>query len=102
MVDAVLMDLSKAFDCLPHELLIANLAAYDGFDDKSLKLFYSYFKTKKQAVNIKGKLSKLMYTVLLPYKYNSLSFPRRVKLCFCKISTTLEGRGTRGSVCNRQ
>ena len=53
---AVLMDISKAFDCIPHELLISKLAAY-GFDTKTLKFFLSYLKGRKLSVNIKGTLS---------------------------------------------
>ena len=34
----ILMDLSKAHDCLPHNLLIARLEAY-GLDKPSLNLF---------------------------------------------------------------
>ena len=37
----VLMDLSKAYDCLPHDLLIAKLDAC-GVGINSLKLMYSY------------------------------------------------------------
>ena len=38
---ALLPDLSKAFDCMVHELLIAKLHAYD-FDTDALKFIYSY------------------------------------------------------------
>lgn len=58
-VGAVLMDLSKAFDCLPHELLIAKLAAY-GMERQTLELIHSYLKERKQTVSIKGKLSMFL------------------------------------------
>ena len=41
----VITDLSKAFDCLVHELLIAKLNAY-GFDYLSLKLIYNYLSDR--------------------------------------------------------
>jgi hypothetical protein len=36
-IAAILMDLSKAFDCLPHNLLMLKLEAY-GLSENSLKL----------------------------------------------------------------
>jgi len=44
---AVLTDLSKAFDSLNHELLLAKLEAY-GFDDPSLNFVLSYLSDRKQ------------------------------------------------------
>ena len=48
-VGAVLMDLSKAYDTLPHDLLIAKLAAY-GLGNKSLSFLLSYLSNRKQRV----------------------------------------------------
>ena len=42
----VLMDLSKAFDCIPYDLLIAKLHAYR-FSDKTVTFIYSYLKRRK-------------------------------------------------------
>ena len=49
--DGLFTDLSKAFDCLSHELLIAKLDAY-GFDKNALKLVNSYLTYRKQRVQI--------------------------------------------------
>ena len=48
---AMLTDLSKAFDCLSHELLIAKLGAY-GFDKFALKFIYNYLKQRKQKTKV--------------------------------------------------
>ena len=53
---AVLTDLSKAFDCLPHELLITKLHAY-GVDIPSLKLLDSYLTKQRQRVKLNGTYS---------------------------------------------
>ena len=51
MVGAVAVDLSKAFDSLPHGLLIAKLVAY-GMDIKSCKLISSYLFNRYQRVKV--------------------------------------------------
>ena len=46
VVGAVLMDLSKAFNWLRHNLLIAKLAAYE-FKEKTLLYSYSCLENRK-------------------------------------------------------
>ena len=53
---ALLTDLSKAFDCLNHELIIAKLDAY-GFDFPSLAYIYSYLCDRKQRTKVNNSFS---------------------------------------------
>ena len=43
IVGADFMELSKAFDCIPHDLLTAKMEAY-GFIEDFLTFLYSYLK----------------------------------------------------------
>ena len=54
---AVLMDLSKAFDTLNHDLLIAKLHAY-GFDIKTLKLLRNYLTKSWQRTKVNSSFSR--------------------------------------------
>ena len=51
IIGAVLMDLSKAFDCIPHDLLMAKLYAFGLYMD-AITFIYSYMKRRKQGVKI--------------------------------------------------
>ena len=50
------MDLSKAFDTINHELLIAKIDAY-GFSKKSLELILDYLSNRLQHVKINSTFS---------------------------------------------
>ena len=50
------MGLSKAFDTLNHDLLIAKLHAY-GFDIKTLKLLHSYLTKRWQRTKVNSSFS---------------------------------------------
>ena len=55
-IAGVLMDLSKAFDCISHDLLIAKLNAY-GFSKSALLLIKSYLTDRYQRVVANGVFS---------------------------------------------
>ena len=48
---ALLTDLSKAFDCLPHDWWAAKLSAY-GFDKNSTRFLFDYLTNRKQRTKI--------------------------------------------------
>ena len=50
-VAAILMDLSKAFDCFPHDLLLLKLKTF-GLSENALKLMASYLTNRKQCVKL--------------------------------------------------
>ena len=50
------MDLSNAFDCLPHDLLLDKLLAY-GVSSHSVSLLQSYLSNRKQQIKVNGILS---------------------------------------------
>ena len=48
---ALLTDLSKAFNGIPHDLIIAKLEGY-GFHVEALRLIHDYFSNRKQRVKV--------------------------------------------------
>ena len=56
-IGTILMDLSKAYDCLPHDLLIAKLGVY-GLDRSSLKLLMDYLDSRKQRTKVVSSYSE--------------------------------------------
>ena len=72
-VGAVLMDLSKAFDWVPRDLLIARLHAY-GFNFDSLVFYYSYLKRRKQCVKINNFLSSFLILLSIGFYFSTYSF----------------------------
>ena len=59
VVGTVLMDLSKACDCLPHDLLLAKLSAY-GFDSSAITLIANYLSNRYQRVKIGSTFSSYL------------------------------------------
>ena len=62
MFGALIKDLSKAFDCLIHDLLVPKLKAY-GFSLPALRLIHDYLLNRKQRTRIRNSYSTWMEIV---------------------------------------
>ena len=67
------MDLSKAFDCIPHDLLIAKLYAC-GLDFDLVTFLHNYLKHRKQSVKIRN-ISSFFRTILSGVPQGSILGP---------------------------
>ena len=81
--EALLTDLSKAFDCILHHLLIAKLTAY-GFDYNSLQLLRSYLSNRKQRTKITDAYSKYC-EILFGVPQGSILGSLLFNICTCDI-----------------
>lgn len=72
-IGVILTDLSKAFDCLPHTLLLAKLKAY-GLGDSVIKLLESYLTNRKQFVCL-GSFTSVLLDILKGVPQGSILGP---------------------------
>ena len=79
----VFTDLSKAFDCISHELLIAKLNAYR-FDVKSLKFILAYFTNRKQKTKIGSSFSDFL-NILFGVPQGSILGPLLFIIYICDL-----------------
>ena len=79
---ALLTDLSKAFDCICHDLLIAKLNAY-GLSFPALKLVHNYLRNRKQRTK-NGTAYSLWETFFPGVPQGSILGP------FCDLFLTIE------------
>ena len=84
----ILTDLSKAFDCIRHDMFIAKCHAY-GMDKNALRYIYNYLSNRKQRVRINNSFSEwkdIKYGV----PQGSILGPLFFNIFMCDLFYTLE------------
>ena len=95
------MDLSKAYDCLPHDLLLAKFSAY-GFDESTITLIANYLSNRYQRVKIESTFSSYLEIlrnvaqglILGPILFNLfindlIFFIQETEVCYFADDTTI-------------
>ena len=85
---ALLTNLSKTFDCLPHNLLIAKLNAY-GFDNKAVRFVYDYLPSRKQKTKISDTYSSRQ-EILSRIPQGSIRGPLLFNIAICDFFFIIE------------
>ena len=86
---ALLTDLSKAFDCLLHDLIVAKLHAYS-FSIDSLKLINSYLTERKQKVKINDQFSSWL-DIVVGVPRGSILGPFLFNIFLCDVFRSCNG-----------
>ena len=88
VIVALLTDLSKAFDCIPHDLIIGKLEAY-GFHIDALKLIHNYLSNRKQRVKVNDTYS-LWKDIFYGVPQGSILGPLLFNIHLCELFYFLE------------
>ena len=107
IVGTLLMDLSKAYDCVNHDLIIAKLEVY-GVGENSLRLIQNYLSQRQQRVKVSSSLSEWLEiilgvpqaSILGPILFNVfindlLLFIKETDICNFADDTTLHACGNK-------